>query len=370
MYIKAIRLKNFRNFPVAKLELGPRFNLITGANAQGKTNIVESFGLLGTGKSFRTQEFRDMIRWGEDQAEVFARASIATGEDDLSVFLDLNKKSFFKNSKNTNVAGMAKASAVIFAPEEILLLKDSPSGRRHYMDRVISCAEPAYHVLIRRYERVVSHRNKLLQDEASDAQKTRNLEEWNAQLGELGAKVVMMRSKICERINGVLPLKYKSVAPKDSEARFVYKPHCGDEFIAGGEGVVGKRLKAQLEERRRDEFLRCVTLVGPHRDDFEAAVGGSALKHFGSQGQHRTFVLALKLAEIEIFRSTSGETPILLLDDVASELDAERCRLFFKHLMEEECQVLITATEENPNFFGEGKETKRFKVENRQVTSV
>ena len=368
MHINSLHLKDFRNFECEKFGFGPGFNILIGKNAQGKTNVIEALCLLARGRSFRTSEFRDMIRWKAEGSEVRSVASGEAGSDDLRVSLDSSRKSFFRNEKKTTPGGFRGLAAVLFAPEEILLLRDSPSARRHYIDGLISQVAPTYRGLARNYERVVGHRNRLLQEMGENSRAgLAALKGWEEQLVDLGAKIVTSRSAWCAKLNEHIPGRYSAIAPQDGEASFAYRPHCGDEAAAGGEASVRERLSCQLEERRRDEIERGFTLVGPHRDELEARIGGAAVKSFGSQGQHRTFVLSLKIAEIDLIREVTGETPILLLDDVASELDKERNSFFFNYLSEQRGQVFVTATDADAIGLSGTAKTKLFTIESGRL---
>ncbi len=346
MHIDDLSLRNFRNIADLRLTPGKRINLLVGRNAQGKTNIIEAIGLLSTGQSFRAQDFRDMIRWNAQDAEIAARATCGAGADALRVSIDSRRKSFTRNDKRVTAAAAGKFFTVLFAPEEILLLKGPPASRRRYIDSIIFQLSHTHRSNSMQYEKIVRHRNRLLQDaRLSDSARREALRPWDEQLADIGSRIVMARSEWCRRINGLLPERYRAIAPEDAQARFVYVPHCGANAVEKGIDSVKERLRAQLEERRSDEAVRGITLAGPHRDDLEAEIGASRVKHFGSQGQHRSFVLALKLAEMDLLREASGgEEPVFLLDDVASELDAERNRFFFEVLGAARGQVFITAT--------------------------
>lgn len=345
MRLLDLSLHHFRNIQALGLAFSPGLNLLIGPNAQGKTNMIEAIGLISTGHSFRTQEFRDMIRRDETGAEVCARSRCSVGDDAFRVQLTTERKHCFCNDKRIPASGNRGVLTVLFAPEEILLLKGSPSGRRHYLDTLIAQLVRPHRTLVTHYEKVVRHRNRLLQDPTlGEAARRTALTPWDEQLVDLGARLLTSRAAWCERLNGFLPGHYRAIAPADPKAALTYAPHCGPE--ARGEDVAGVAaiLRAQLSQRRADEAARKVSLVGPHRDDLEAALGETPVKHFGSQGQHRSFVLALKMAEMDLMREVAGEEPILLLDDVASELDAQRNRHFFETLKAARGQVFVTAT--------------------------
>ncbi|MFH0800658.1 MAG: DNA replication/repair protein RecF [Pseudomonadota bacterium] len=362
MYLESLHLKNFRNFADEHVELDPHFNLLIGMNAQGKTNIVEAVGLLATGRSFRTSEFRDMIRSDCEAARVTASSSGSAGSDELRVNMDPAAKIFYRNSKRSRPGGFVGLGTVIFAPEEIILLRDSPSARRRHIDGLIAQLSPSYRGVVGRYERVVSHRNRLLQEGLPPPSLERELAAWDGQLIELGTRISVERSHWCERLNGIIPHKYAAIAPQDASALFLYRPHCGEEAVKDGEAAVRKALELALAERRPDEIDRGTTLVGPHRDDLEARIGDAAVRHFGSQGQHRSFVLALKIAEMELLREALGDEPILLLDDVASELDSERSRFLFDYLGNVAGQVFVTATDAGSLWATHLSGAKRFEV--------
>jgi DNA replication and repair protein RecF len=346
------------------LEFGSTFNLLVGKNAQGKTNIVESIGLISTGQSFRATDFRDMIMNGREAAEVRAQAHGTLGSDLLTVRIDDRRKTFEKNGKRAIASKSSRVCTVLFAPEEIMLLRQSPAARRRYMDTLISQLNPAHKTKVGKYERVLRQRNRLLGDpELSKSAKMLGLKPWDTQLVDLGAKIADSRSTWATRLNEFVPTHYEGIAPSDKPAIFEYAPFCGDEAISMGPVGIGAALADQLERRREDELTRGFTVVGPQRDDFEARIGTGEVKHYGSQGQHRSFVLALKMAEMSLFRDVMGEEPILLLDDVASELDSGRNRSFFESLRRARGQVFITATEENYVHLGKSCDARVFDVE-------
>lgn len=347
MYLAEISLRNYRNISHLRLTPSAGLNLLIGPNAQGKTNVVEAIGLISTGHSFRTQEYRDLIQWQEVASEVTATASADVGSDVHRVLLTEERKERFRNEKRANIRTKGGVLTVLFAPEEILLLKGSPSARRHYLDTLIAQLQPVHRALVSQYEKVVRQRNRLLQDATlSQANKSLALAPWDEQLVDLGARLIAQRAWWCSRLAQFLPVHYEAIAPSDGAAGLVYSPHCGEAAREGGIPTAAACLRKQLQIRSNDEFVRGTTLVGPHRDDVLATLGPTPVKHFGSQGQHRSFVLALKMAEMDLMREVTGEEPILLLDDVASELDIHRNRHFFEQLQATRGQVFVTATRE------------------------
>lgn len=364
MYLATLSLCNFRNFEHSNFEFSPSFNIFIGKNAQGKTNVIEAIFLLSHGNSFRTSEFRDMIYRGNPVAEISSKATCKLGDDSLRVLIDDSRKGFFLNEKKTTPGGFKGVSTVLFAPEAVLLLRDSPSARRRYIDEFIAQAVPSYRTVVRRYERILSQRNRLLQNRIEGRQfDTVLFQSFTYQLVSLGAYLIMNRHKWCCEINHILPQKYSGMAPNDGAATFVYCPHCGGDAVDKGIEGLKAALEDELVRREGDEFIRGITLIGPHRDDIEARIEEERLCHFGSQGQHRTFVLALKMTEMDLLSKAHDEVPIMLLDDVASELDIDRAQGFFAHLEEAKGQVFVTAVDaDDVRLSGAGR-ARRFAIE-------
>lgn len=302
--------------------------------------------MISTGSSFRAVDFRDMIKWNEQTAEVLAISSGGAGKDETRVLIDEKRRTFTRNEKKVSSAATSKIFTVLFAPEETQLLKGPPSARRKYVDSIIFQLSQAHRNNILQYEKVLRQRNRVLQDErAPQAERFARLAPWDDQLVSLGAHIISKRHEWCEKINKLLPEQYRAIAPQGGSVRFTYAPHCGAGFVEKGTDKIMQRLFAQIEERRNDEAIRGVTLVGPHRDDIEAEISTCRMRNFASQGEHRSFVLALKMAEMDILKEAAGgEDPILLLDDVASELDSRRNKAFFELLSIARGQIFITAT--------------------------
>ena len=380
MHLAHLYLKYFRNFSEQQFEFGKNFNIFVGKNAQGKTNILEAVHLLATGKSFRTSEFRDMISWQQAAAKIKAQNFLPAGSDDWNATLCQAKKTIQKNGKQLSSRTKRGLAAVLFAPEEILLLRDSPAERRRYVDALIVRFSPQFGTIVRQYARVLSQRNRILtDDELAQNAKRAQLEPWNSQLIELGTKITKARHVWSAKLNEELAKQYAAIARRDEPAEFVYEPFYQREQNARPNGDFSNPTKEhdiqavfqeQLVKRLPDELIRRRSLVGPHRDDFNAALGRNSIKHFGSQGQHRTFVLALKIAEVELFRLIEGHPPIFLLDDVASELDEERNHYFFSYLEKTNGQVFVSTTEKKlVHLYSEG-EIKAFSVENGTAKAV
>jgi DNA replication and repair protein RecF len=305
-----------------------------------------------------------MIMWGKLRAEVQAKAVGEAGADKLSVTMDDRRKSFLKNGKRAIASRSSRVCTVLFAPEEIMLLKEGPSSRRKYMDVLISQVCPPHRTNVGKYEKVVRQRNRLLGDpDVAISKKRAGLRPWDDQLIDLGARITEERDRWCIRLNEFIPPCYGEMAPEEGDACFEYAPYCGREAVSEGMEELRAELSRQVEIRRDDELTRGFTVVGPHRDDFTARIGEGEVRHYGSQGQHRSFVLAMKMAETSLFRDVTGEEPILLLDDVASELDSGRNCFFFESLRRTRGQVFITATKDRDVHLGNSSEVAVFDVE-------
>ena len=314
-----------------------------GANAQGKTNILEAIVLLLVGKSFRTSDHRDLISWWSASSTVAASLESPRGTDELVGILNQEGKEFCRNGKRTRPSGPA---CVLFAPEEILLIKNPPSMRRRYIDTFAAGFFPGHRKMVRDYEKTLAQRNRLLQDESiGTGERNELLDTWDRQLSTTGAELSISRARWIEFLNSELPAQYAAIAPRDGEAGFRYAPFCGEQGFSCKKAALAETILEQLGERRAEELIRRTTLAGPHRDDVTAEIGGSQLKRFGSQGQQRSFVLALKTAEMELHKKADGAAPLLLLDDVASELDQDRRGFLFDYLSRSQAQAFVTATQ-------------------------
>lgn len=339
MHIQGLSLKNFRNFSELSLKVHPRFNIFVGPNAQGKTNILEAIYFLAFGKSFRVQHYPELIRFGEAQAMVRVWLETPVGSEERTAALSEEKKTFLKDGKKTSPNQFKSMPMVLFAPEVILLLKESPQARRDYTDGLISKLSPTYGDHLAGYKKALSQRNKLLKDEEiQPEEKRKQMTLWEAPLVEEGSHLIGERREWLIRLSEKMALHYHTIAGSAEKlAGLDYQPHTEPQD-----------LERRFEDQREEELQREMTLVGPHRDEIlpclRSEEGGGAIRSFGSQGEMRSFTLAMKLGEIQLFEEVLERSPILLLDDVLSELDERRSRLFFEYLQSFKGQVFATAT--------------------------
>ena len=350
MLLEALRLQDFRNLRQVLIEPHERFNLLTGANGQGKTNLLEAIYLLSAVKSFRHQSTnRNLIRFDADEASLEAR--IERGGHRRAVRVEISergKKVYLNDESVRNLSDFfGTLNVVIFGPEDLEILKGSPARRRSFVDRAIFNAHPAYGTESMHYEDVLKNRNALLKEERID---DALLSVYNDQFLQWGVRILKRRLDFVEHFRPVLERTFRSIFAEDFSADVRYDA----TWMAGSlnadkamseAGFLDTLLAESLRRTRQEERDRGYTTVGPHRDDIQATLNGHDVRAFASQGQTRAFVLAMKIAEITYLEERYHFAPILLLDDVSSELDRRRNRHLFSYLQQRPGgQVFITTT--------------------------
>ena len=337
MKISSLSLKNFRNYKSLSLSFDPNINSLCGSNAQGKTNLIEAIFFACIGKSFRTSKEKQMIRWGEESAKIALVAGNGIREKKIEVVLQTGQKKMVKMDglvirRIGDVLG--EVPIVFFSPDELKLVKDAPEERRRFMNIDISQTNKRYFYLLSRYDKILDNRNKLLKTTKDFEVLKETVVIWDKALAAAGLKIIEEREKF---ITAISP--------------YAEKAH---EYISGGEKLKleYKKPEVKTEEEYLKKLSRNIekdfkfgyTTFGPHRDDIDIYLNGEEVKAFGSQGQQRTAALSLKLAELEIIKNQTGEYPVLILDDVFSELDATRRKRLIKFTSR--CQTFITTTDE------------------------
>lgn len=336
MPIQSVQLTNFRNYAELSLDFTAPVTCVLGENAQGKTNLLEAVFVLGRGHSFRTHEKNDLIARGASAARVAAVAEHDGLRDTLAVEFSGGRRSVQRNGKRVARPDAQWPHVILFAPEETLLFKGAPEARRDYLDTLIEGMDPAFRPVRLDYARVLKQRNHILRNawEQPRVQVLAQLAPWTDQLIQLGMALVDYRTRWCTHLGELLPIAHGQFAEKDGGIVLQYQPHIknSDEFIHS------------LSTRVDEEIARGTTVAGPQRDDCGVTLAGHDLRHYGSQGQHRSVVLSLKLAEVRLAQLLRRRTPTLLLDDVASELDPIRGTAFFELLTRTACQIVLTTT--------------------------
>jgi DNA replication and repair protein RecF len=352
-YLRAVRLQNFRNYENTTVLLSPGLNVVVGDNAQGKTNLLEALAFAATGSTPRTANDSEVVRWGAEFARTEMRVALE-GNDERRVAVGYapgQKKRLSVDGANAPslahyAAGGAGVRVVTFFPDDIRVVKGSPSDRREFLDVLLSTLRPSYAQAVAEYGKAVAQRNQLLRRIRDGFSSERTLGTWDRKVIELGEQVLEGREKAMPTLDVLFASSLRALyGSEKAEVRYSYTAPLDGYAEA-------------LRGAHRADVERGTTSVGPHRDDFAVLLGGVSLTTYGSQGQQRLATLALKFAAREYLRGETGEDPILLFDDVMSELDEER-RGYLSDYFLQSTQAVITTT--NLDYFG-GKVLDRARV--------
>ena len=349
MQITELTLRSYRSYETLHLAFDPGVQIFLGANAQGKTNIIEALYYAAFGRSHRTSSDAELIRVGADGAHIglsFRRHDVP-GELSFTFARGARRRITYagESLRQRDLVGLLPM--VLFSPEDLFLVKGAPALRRRYLDAELSQASPAYYGELLRYTRILKQRNAVLKDIRERLAAPDDLPPWDAQLAKSAAYIVTRRIAAVAQL-GALSARVQAVLAAGEELALAYEiAGAGAEDFAEDDMTEALHVwynKMLCEGRARD-IARAATGVGPHLDDLVLRVGGMSLRSYGSQGQQRTGALALKLAELFYLQENVGEAPILLLDDVMSELDADRRRALLDFIRHEHIQTFITATD-------------------------
>lgn len=334
MWIKKIKIKNFRNYESEEINLEKNINIFYGQNAQGKTNIIESIFLCSLGKSFRTKKDKEMIKLNEQNALVEVEYEKSDRDGKIKIEIG-NKKNIYLNEIKIKKLSelLGNLNIVIFTPDDINILKGGPQNRRRFLDIMISQLRPNYMHILNLYIKTMEQRNNYLRQIKEEHKDENLLEIWDEKLAEYAIKIYEYRKEFIEKIIKKLDIIHKNITNGEEQIELEYVTECDSKE---------KYLKL-LKERRKLDIIKGFTTKGVHRDDFMIYINKKDIKIFGSQGQNRTAMLSLKLAELQVIYDEIGEYPILLLDDFMSELDKTRRKNFLENI--EGTQVIITGTE-------------------------
>ena len=334
MWINEIKLSNFRNYNYQEIKLHENINVFYGENAQGKTNIIESIFLSSIGKSFRTSNEKELIRFGEEKAvsEIYFQKSDRDGK----IKIEINdKKNIYLNGIKLKKLSelLGNINIVIFTPDDINILKGGPQNRRKFLDIMISQLRPNYMHAINLYKKALDERNNYLKKIKLENANENLLELWDEQLINYGNIISNYRNEFIEKIKEKINIIHKNITGNKEEIKIEYISDCLDK----------NNFKEFLKERRKLDIIKGFTTRGIHRDDFQIFINNILVNVYGSQGQHRTAVLSLKISELQVIADEIGENPILLLDDFMSELDEKRRNNFMENI--KDTQVIITCTD-------------------------
>ena len=333
MFIESIELLNYRNYKQLHMDFHSGTNVLYGDNAQGKTNILEAVYVCSTTKSHKGSKDKEIVRFGEEESHI----KMTVRRDGIPYRIDMHLKKNRTKGVAVNGVPIKKASelfgivnVIFFSPEDLNIIKNGPAERRRFLDLELCQLNKVYVYDLVQYNRVVVQRNKLLKEMDSDPSLKETLNIWDSQLVRFGSELIRLRTRFVEELNELIREIHFHLSGEREELEIRYEPN-----------VTPETFEAELSRNRNQELRQRLTLTGPHRDDLNFIVNGADIRKFGSQGQ-RTAALSLKLSEIELVKRTVKDYPVLLLDDVLSELDGKRQ----EHLLSEisHIQTLITCT--------------------------
>jgi DNA replication and repair protein RecF len=347
--LQSLTIKNFRNYREELFTFHECFNIIHGDNAQGKTNLLEAIHLLLTFRPFKQVRIEELISFGHLQGKIKGEVKTHSGLNEVYILLTKSGKAVKLNGKvvYSLTKALVRFNVVTFLPADIDLVKGPPQNRRKYLDSIICTLDPQHLLDLKSYYRALSQRNALLTRKDKFTRDT--LDVWDTKVAELGAKIIERRIGLIKKLQPEIKAIYRSLSGTNSELSIMYRSTF--RFLSGIEGS----LKNELSSRLGKDVRRGHTSVGPHRDIIEFRIDGNDSSGFASQGEAKTLALALKSTEIELTRNLLDRIPILLLDDVISELDEKRRNFLFELLEGFPGQVFVTATSEREVHYRESK---------------
>ena len=334
MYIESVQLQNFRNYRELQLDFDKGTNIFYGDNAQGKTNILESVYICGTTKSHKGSKDKELIRFGEEESHI----RMMIKKDGLSYKIDMHLRK--NKAKGVAINGLPIKKArelfgivnlVFFSPEDLSIIKEGPAGRRRFLDMELSQIDKGYLQQLIAYNKILNERNNLLKQINLYPALIETLDGWDEQLLTAGQFLIKKREEFVQFLDEMMTRIHSQLTGGKEQMKVEYEKN-----------VSAEEFREQLYSRRNKDISSGTTTAGPHRDDLRFKVGGIDIRKFGSQGQQRTAALSLKLSEIRLIEQVTGEKPILLLDDVLSELDAGRQSWLLESI--QDIQTLISCT--------------------------
>ena len=347
MALNAIELRSFRNYEQLQLDFEPGVNLIVGDNAQGKTNLLEAISYLGSGKSFRAQKTGEMIRFGADFAEISGDIYAEERQQTLRwiLFAGSRPRQIWRNGvkKKTAADISGVMSTVLFCPEDLMVLKTGAAARRRLGDHALCQLRPNYDAALTEYNRILEIKSRILKDHHENPGVLEILPEYNTRLCQVGALIISYRARFFEGLGKAAAEYHDQFSGGKEEFSLQYHTVSSVNDPFAPVAALTQDLQEHLERHYRAELESGQCLTGPHKDDFSVDLNGIDLKAYGSQGQTRTAAISLKLAQRELMKRESGQEPVLLLDDVLSELDPGRQDFVLNKIVSG--QVFITCCE-------------------------
>lgn len=364
LFIESLNLRGFRNYKDIKMDFSKNYNVIYGENAQGKTNIIEAIFLCASGRSHRTSKDSELLNINSNN--YYIRLDTIKNQEDLSIEImyEKDKKKFIKiNEIPQKKIGslMGNLLAVIFSPEDLSVINEGPSQRRRFIDITLSQIKPAYFFDLQQYNRILTQRNSLLKEIQDKKSLINTLDIWNIKIAEIASRIIKARYDFINRLRKYANVYNSMLSSNNENMRIDYSSSIEVENFNDAEKIK-EDIYNELERIKNHEIMRGTTLKGPHRDDYEIYINDLNVKSFGSQGQKRTVILSVKLSELQIIKEETGEYPILLLDDVMSELDQKRREILFDCI--NNIQTFITCTEKDIFYNKDFKNVLFFNIKN------
>lgn len=365
MYLKQLELSNFRNYHKQVLEPGLFLNVLTGQNAQGKTNILEAIYMACAGNTFRSGKEKDIISW--DSEFCYIHSLLQTEQRSLQINI-LIKPGFKKIEVNGSLkrgSPLNWPGVILFTADDLVLVKGSPFERRRFLDMEVGPFHQQYGHNLARYQRVLMQRNNILREIRQKREGKDSLEVWDEQLCRYGAKILNIRLELLKKFSPVLRSLYRELAVGVEDFDIRYKSTVNLEGL-NSEGEIYSNFQRQLSAIQGEEIDRSQSMLGPHRDDLAFFINGRDARIYGSQGQQRTIVLTLKIAQLDLWKNEIGEYPILLLDDVIFELDNDRRQAIFERIGNM-VQTFLTTTKTEAIGFSKEINHKTFTVSHGNI---
>lgn len=366
MYIEELKLINYRNYADLYIEFNKGVNLLIGKNGQGKTNMVEAITLMSIGRSFRTNKDRELIKFGSENlycALVFLKNGI---KKKIEIVITHDKKGVKINGVGIKSIGdlIGNLNVVVFSPEDLKLVKDGPKERRSFLDKEISQIMPRYYNILKSYNKVMMERNNILKSGNID---DNLLDVYDENMAKYASQIYKIRSNFVSILSDISRELHYNLTKGVEELNLVYKTQLGKVDFTDEKALREEFLKKTTSNRDLD-ILRKSTKYGPHRDDIEIFINGLDARNFASQGQQRTASIALKLSEIEIIKREIGEYPVLILDDIFSELDQGRQKMIIERLGD--VQLFVTSADPIHQNIAKESDCTIFEIDSGRVSKI
>lgn len=363
MEITSVNVQNFRNYKNETINFDKNINILVGQNAQGKTNLIEAIYFCCIGKSPRTNKESDLINYDNENSKINLNFLTKEGRKKIEIILNKKGKKIVKLNqinilKISQLVGYLKC--IFFSPDDLKLIKETPQDRRKFLNTDISQLSKSYFYNLLKYNKILEQRNNLLKDKNNIQTIKQTISIWNEQLSEIGSSIILERLKYTEELKKYINDIHSYLTNNKEKLEIFYS-----NYQILDKNSIKNQILQQLEENFEKDFKLGYTTVGPHRDDLRFIINNEDVKNFASQGQQRTVALSIKLAEVEIFKNVIGEYPILLLDDVLSELDESR-KIRLLNIVKRYQTIITTTKFDNYNL----EKTKLIKIENAHATEI